>query len=141
MDTVEGFVSGFADFWANPSPERMAELLAEDVVLKQPLSAPMRGLAAVQAEFSKILEWLPDLRGEVDRWNESGDTVFIEFRLQATLAGRLYEWPVVDRFILRGDRAIERVTYFDSLPLVLRVLGSPAGWWSWWRSGTARPWA
>ena len=141
MDRIQSFVAGFSDFWSNPSAARLTELLADDVVLRQPLSAPMRGLAAAQAEFGKIFEWLPDLRGRVDGWKGSDDSVFIEFRLQATLAGRPYEWPLVDRFTLRGNKAIERVSYFDSLPLVLRVLRNPAGWWRWWRSGTARPWS
>ena len=141
MDPLEAFVARFSEFWANPRPERMGELLSTDVLLKQPLSAPLQGLAAVEAEFRKILGWLPDLRGDVERWNGAGDTLFIEFRLRATLAGRAYGWPVVDRFTLRGDKAIERVSYFDSLPLVLRILRHPRAWRAWWRSGTARPWS
>lgn len=140
MDTAEAFAAGFARFWSDPSPERLADLLHDDVVLVQPLSKPMHGLPAAQAEFRKIFVWLPDLRGEVDRWRGDGDTVFIEFRLRATLAGRPLEWPVVDRFTLRGDKASERVSYFDSDPLMLRVLGRPGAWWRWWRSGAARPW-
>jgi len=140
VEVHERFVSGFADFWRRPSPERLGELLADDVVLVQPLAAPMRGLAAAQAEFARILAWLPDLKGEVVRWAGSGDSVFIEFRLCGTLAGRPLEWPAVDRFSLRGEKAVERVSYFDGLPLALQVLRRPAGWWGWWRSGTARPW-
>ncbi len=141
MDTIEGFVAGFSRFWSDPSADRLGELLSEQVVLRQPLSAPMHGLAAAQAEFRRIFEWLPDLQGEVDGWSGTGSAVFIEFRLRATLVGRPYEWPVVDRFTLRGSKAIERVSYFDSLPLVLRVLRHPTGWWRWWRSGTARAWS
>ena len=138
---AERFVLGFADFWRNPSPERMGELLSEDVVLRQPLSPPMRGLVAAQVEFEKIFRWLPDLRGVVDGWSAAGETVFIEFRLRATLSGRPLEWPVVDRFTLRGDKASERVSYFDGLPLLVRVLRQPTSWWGWWRSGAARPWS
>lgn len=140
MDAIADFVARFADFWKTPSPERLAELLMEDVVLNQPLARPMHGLKAAQAEFTKIFGWLPDLRVDVDRWCGSGDTVFIEIRLRASFAGRLHEWPGVDVFTLRGDRAIERVTYYDSVPLALRLLRHPASWWGWWRSGTFRPW-
>jgi ketosteroid isomerase-like protein len=140
VDPLAEFVAGFSDFWRSPTPERLGELLADDVVLTQPLSAPMRGLAAAQAEFGRILAWLPDLRAEVDAWSGTGDTVFIEFRLRARIGGRPTEWPAVDRFRLRGAKAVERVSYFDGLPLVRRVLGRPRAWWGWWRSGTARPW-
>ena len=141
MDTIEGFVAGFRGFWASPSAARLGELLAQDVVLRQPLAPPLHGLPAARAEFEKIFAWLPDLRGEVDRWSGSGDALFIEFRLGAKLGGERLEWPAVDRFTLRGARAIERWSYFDSLPLLLRVARRPSAWWGWWRSGAARRWS
>jgi hypothetical protein len=138
---AEAFVRGFAEFWSAPTPEKMGALLTPDVVLIQPLSAPMTGLAAAQAEFGKLFAWLPDLRATVDAWGANGDALFIEFRLHATVGGRRVEWPVVDRFVLRGDKAAKRVTYFDALPLLLRVLAAPGAWIGWWRSGAARPWS
>ena len=140
VDVAEEFVKRFADFWADPSPEKMSALLTPDVVLIQPLSAPMHGLEAAQAEFRKLFAWLPDLRATVDGWGGNGSNLFIEFRLHATVGGRRLEWPVVDRFVLRGDKAEKRVSYFDALPLLLRLLATPGGWLAWWRSGAARPW-
>lgn len=118
----------------------MGALLTSDVVLIQPLSAPMVGLEAAQQEFGKLFAWLPDLRATVGGWGVNGAALFIEFRLAATLGGTRVEWPVVDRFFMRGDKAAKRVTYFDALPLLLRVLSTPAAWPRWWRSGAARPW-
>jgi len=141
MSNAEDFVRRFSIFWANPSPETMGELLTPDVRLVQPLSAEMRGIQAVQAEFRKLFSWLPDLRASVDRWSSSADCVFIEFRLRATIGGRVLEWAAVDRFTLSGEKATERVSYFDGLPLVLHALGRPTAVWDWWRSGAARPWA
>jgi hypothetical protein len=86
---VEDFVKRFAEFWADPSPEKMGTLLTEDVVLIQELSAPMRGIAAAQAEFGKLFSWLPDLRATVDGWGVNGSALFIEFRLSATIGGKL----------------------------------------------------
>lgn len=140
MDAIADFAARFAEFWKRPSAERLPQLLCDDVVLRQPLSAPMRGLSAAQREFSKIFAWLPDLRGEVDRWSGSDPVLFVEFRLRARLSGRPLEWPAVDRFTLRGDKAIERISYFDGLALTRQVLARPGSWWSWWRSGVARPW-
>ncbi len=139
-ETAEEFVTRFATFWSDPSPERMAKLLTPDVVLVQPLSPPMHGLEAAQREFGRLFAWLPDLRATIDAWGAHGDALFIEFRLHATLGGRRLEWPVVDRFVMRGDKAAKRVTYFDAMPLLLAVLRSPGSWLGWWRSGAARFW-
>jgi ketosteroid isomerase-like protein len=140
MDSAERFAASFREFWRAPSPEGMRALLSEDVVLVQPLSAPLHGIESVVAEFRRIFAWLPDLHGEVDAFRGAGDTLFIAFRLRASLGGRTLEWPVVDHFTLRGDRACARVSYFDSGPLLLRVLATPRSWPRWWRSGAARPW-
>lgn len=140
MDAAEDFVKRFSEFWASPSPEKMSGLLTPDVVLIQPLSAPMHGLEAAQAEFRKLFSWLPDLHATIDAWGVNGTALFIEFRLIATIGGKRIEWPVVDRFVMRGDKAAKRVTYFDALPLVTRLLTTPSAWLGWWRSGAGRPW-
>lgn len=138
--TAATFVDRFADFWKDPSPERLPELLHADVILTQPLASPMRGLAAAQAEFRGIWQWLPDLRATVDRWSGQDDLVFIEFRLHAYARRKLIQWPNIDRFILQGDKAIARMNYFDPLAVLRTLPPDPAVWWRWWRSGVARPW-
>jgi hypothetical protein len=125
------FVARFADYWASPSEAGLLDLLTEDVRLVQPMSRPAVGIAAATRWIAGVLRTIPDLRGEVDRWSASADgtLLFIEFRLSGTIGGKRTEWPVVDRFLLGpDDRASERVSYFDPLPLVLAGLRSPAGW-------------
>ncbi len=132
------FVEGFRRFWAAPSLEKLPALLSKDVLLNQPLAPPMRGLDEVRGEFRPIFEWLPDFRGEVDRWAANGNVILIELRLRATIGGKPFEWPLVDRFVLGDDGlATERVTYFDSLPLILAVATRPSTWSSFLRSGAA----
>ena len=138
MDPAADFVQRFATYWATPTPEKLGELLHPDVVLIQPLARRLRGLDAAQAEFRKLFTWLPDLRGEVDDWAARNDTLYIQFRLSATIGKRRIEWHAVDRFDLRGDKAVKRVSYFDSKPLLLRVVRHPSTWIGWWRSGVAR---
>lgn len=140
MSDTDRFALAFADFWKHPTPERMADILHPEVVLLQPLAAPMHGLAAAQDEFRRLWGWLPDLQAEVDRWRGEGDLLFIEFRLRARLGSEQIEWPVIDRFHLREGKAVERTTYFDPLPLLRKVLAHPSTWWGWWKSGVARPW-
>jgi len=140
VEAAEDFVRRFSAFWSDPSPEKMGALLTPDVTLIQPLSPPMHGLEAARAEFGKLFAWLPDLRATVDAWGVNGADLFIEFRLRATVGGKRLEWPVVDRFVMRGDKAEKRVTYFDAMPLVVQLLRTPSAWPGWWRSGAGRPW-
>ena len=132
---AEAFVQGFARFWAAPSLDGFADLLAPDVTLVQPLSPPLRGLDQVRRGFTPIFAWLPDIHGEVDRCSATDDGVSIEFRLRATIGRRPFEWPLVDRFVLRSDGlATYRVSYFDPLPLLAAAATRPSGcrrlWWS-----------
>jgi SnoaL-like domain len=122
----EKFVTKFADFWDDPSPQRLPELLHPDVVLVQPLAAPMIGIQAAQAEFQRIWCCLPDLRARVDRWCGHRDLVFIEFRLHARIGGKVSEWPNVNRLVLRDGKAIELVTYFNPLAILPTLLRHPS---------------
>jgi len=135
------FVERFADGWAGPHPERLLALLHPEVRLFQPIFAPTTGRAAADAGFFRpLLRFLPDLRIEVARWSALGDVVFIEWTASATLAGRPLRWSGVDRFLLVEEQAIERVSYFDALPLFMAVLLRPSCWPRFWRSGVGRPW-
>lgn len=134
----ERFVEGFRAFWRAPTLDGLDALLAPDVVLIQPLSRPMRGLAAAKAGFARIFALIPDLHAEVDGWAASDDTLFIDFRLIGTLGGRPIAWPAVDRFRLPGPLATERVSYFDALPLLGALAGRPSSWGRLLRSGIVR---
>ena len=133
----EEFVTKFADFWNNPSPQRLPDLLHSDVVLVQPLAARMVGIQAAQKEFQRFLCCLPDLRGQVDRWCGYGNLVFIEFRLHARIGATVTEWSNVNRLVLHEGKAVERVTYFDPLAVLPTLLRHPSIWWRWWRSRAA----
>lgn len=133
------FVAGFQHFWRTPSLEGFSLLLSPDVTLMQPLAPIMRGLAEGREVFRKLFAWLPNLHGIVDRWSAQDNIIFIEFRLRATIGGRPFEWPVVDRFVLRADgMATERVSYFDPLPLLFASISRPSCWLQLWRSSVLR---
>jgi SnoaL-like protein len=137
--TAEQFVAAFAEAWARPTPERLGSLLHPDVRLIAPMMATTVGLEQAQAEFARVIELIPDIKGEVHRWSGSGDVVFIEFTLSGTFAGRPIAWHAVDRFLLEDGLGIERVSYFDPLPLVATLIRRPSGWGKLWRSGIGPP--
>ena len=126
---AEDFVRRFAAYWRDPDPSTLDRILTDDVRLVQPLSATTHGLADAQASFRRLFALFPDLRGTVDRWRGDDMSVFIEFRLHATLGAGRIEWPAVDRFTLRGAKASERVSYFDGVPLAGRLLWHPRIAW------------
>lgn len=132
----EQVVEAFATGWRDPDPHAWDQLLADDVALRQPLLQNGRGRALWQQEVGRLLEFLPDARGEVLRWAGRGDAVFIELRVDATLAGRPLSFTAVDR--LRIDPAgvvQQRDSFFDPAPVAAVVVRRPSAWWSWWRSG------
>jgi hypothetical protein len=94
---------------------------------------PLMGIEASQADFRRIWHCLPDLRAHVDHWCGDGNLVFIEFRLHASIGSTVIEWPIVNRLQLQDGKAIKRVTYFDPLAIVPRLLRHPTIWWRWWR--------
>jgi ketosteroid isomerase-like protein len=129
------FVQRFATAWSKCDPDALAQLLDEDVVLIQPMMPSTRGRDAARAAFGRLFELIPDLGATVHRWGAGDGVLFIEFTLAGTFGGRELSWPAVDRFILRDGLALRRVSYFDPLPLALKMLTRPRGWGRVIRSG------
>jgi hypothetical protein len=68
------------------------------------------------------------LRGSVDSWGASGDTLLIAWRLAFTLGRGPFELRIVDRIIARDGVILEREAYFDSLRFVAATLSRPSTW-------------
>jgi hypothetical protein len=138
-DAAADFVRRFSEFWRAPSPEGLATVLAERVRLVAPMTPATETLADGKRAFTQLFAQIPDLRGEVHRWGATEDGVMIEFTLSGTAGGVPVSWDAVDRFVLGPDGlATERVTYFDSLPLVVRLARRPRAWPGFLRSRLAR---
>lgn len=123
------FARRFTDFWAAPAPERLGELLAEDVRLIAPMTPTTHTLADGERAFAAIFGLVPDLTAEVHGWGATEDGVLIDFTLSGTAGGAPIEWHAVDRIAIGADGlGTERVSYFDSLPLVLTLARRPRAW-------------
>jgi len=121
MSEPEAFVRKFSEIWADPEPERYQELWTEDGVLLHPgMEEPLsqHKIADYVRQLQKVA---PDIRLEVARWAARGDDVLVEWTIRATWQDEEVSWMGVDRFTLRGDRAVEGVAYFDTLPLWARI--------------------
>jgi limonene-1,2-epoxide hydrolase len=122
------FVELFERAWSTSNVDELMALLTDDVVLVQPGVPSTTGKKAAREQFSRLLRMIPDLHVTVYWWAAREEIVFIEFDLVGTFGGRELRWPAVDRFSLRGDLACERISYFDSTPLFVRILTRPRGW-------------
>jgi hypothetical protein len=96
-----------------------------NTVLIQPIAPPARGTGALQELFGPLFQAIPDLVGELKRWGETVDGVFIELTLRGHLGRRPVEWTVVDRIILEDGLIRERRSYFDPAPLLKAVALRP----------------
>jgi SnoaL-like domain len=132
--TPEQWVAGFAEGWRSPTGpdafvEHFRQLLSPDIRLIQPQLPTVVGHDAFAEEFVRpLFALMPDLHGEVERWASRDDGLYIELTLSGTLAGRPISWRACDRLILRDGVAVERESYFDSLPLLVAVATTPRAW-------------
>lgn len=123
------FVLRFAEFWAAPAPDRLAMLLADDVRLVAPMTPVTHTLADGERAFAGIFALIPDLTAEVHGWGATDSGVLIDFTLSGSAGGAPISWRAVDRIAIGEDGlATERVSHFDSLPLILALVRRPRAW-------------
>jgi ketosteroid isomerase-like protein len=133
------FVERFTAYWRAPSVEGLDKLLAPDVRLAAPMTPTTHTLEEGKRAFAAVLDLAPDLSADVHRWGATGDGVLIEFTLSGSTAGVPLSWHAVDHIVLRDDGlASQRVSYFDSAPLILEVLRHPRAWPAFVRSRRRR---
>jgi hypothetical protein len=122
---VRRFLRLYAEAWAQPTTGRLAELWAPEAEMMHPeLDEPIRGCDAVMAYLRRFLEIAPDLRVRPLAAAANGDTVFIHFRSEATIAGNKLVWEGVDRYDLQGDQAVYGIGFFDTTALRRALAGN-----------------
>jgi hypothetical protein len=124
---VEFFAAGWKIGARDPEAffRHFGPRMYRDTVLSQPIARPARGPGALRELFGPLFKAIPDLLGELQRWGETADGVFIELTLRGHLGGRPLEWTVVDRVILEDSKIRERQSYFDPAPLLKAVALHP----------------
>jgi ketosteroid isomerase-like protein len=133
------FVERFKRFWAAPDLATLDDLMHEDARLVQSLMPEARSRAAYAEAMRRLLAVMPDLHGRTHRWGPTEDGVLIEHTLAGTLGGKAFSWDLTDRITLRDGRVVERIAYFDPLPLLLAVLTRPQAWVPFVRMRFSRP--
>jgi len=132
------FVRRFDEAWSQSSADALVEVLADDVVLRQPLMPDIVGKAAARAAFERLFRYFPGLTVSVHGWAARDDVVFIDFTLHGDAGGRPISWPAIDRFVVRDGLAAERVSYFDGAGLIGEIVKRPRAWRGFLASTLAR---
>ena len=114
---AEHFVERFTELWAAPQPEAYASLWHDDGTLLHPGMEVPIAADEIPGYVQRLLDILPDITLAPTRWASRDDTVLIEWTITATFRDQRVSWDGADRFTLRGDRAVEGVAYFDTLPI------------------------
>ena len=123
------FARRFAEYWKAPTPAGLDTVLAEQVRLVAPMTPVTHTLKEGQRAFAELFELIAEMTAEVHRWGATADGVLIEFTISGMAGGKPISWNAVDRFVLGEDGlATERVSYFDSGPIVLAAASRPRTW-------------
>lgn len=128
------WVAVFTEAWRNPVDadtfcDRFEPVFDPEMRLIQPQVPDTVGLHAFREGFARpLFALIPDLHGTVEGWTASGDTIYIELRLEGHVGRRAFTMRTCDRIKLRGEHSIERVAYLDATPLLRAVALSPGSW-------------
>jgi len=123
-----GFAQTFAEVWREPDLSKHESVWSDDIVLIQPMMGTLRGKKACRAAFERLFQLVPDLHADVHSFAHNEKQVFIEFTLSGTYGAKPIAWRAVDRFTFTDGLIAERVSFFDSAPLVTTLLRRPRGW-------------
>ena len=124
---VDAFLDAFTAAWARPTAAGLTDLFDVDATVLHPgMSKPLTGRSAIRGHFEQVVATMPDVSLQPITTSVTGDTVFVHWRMSATIAGSPTSWEGIDRFDLRGDRARAGVACFDRLALQATALGRTA---------------
>ena len=122
MSDAETWLNRYAEIWPTFDHERIHELVhLEATIFHSGMRAPITG--AEEPEYVRRAKlMMPDVALEIRASACQGNVVFVEYRTSGTpvtgrLSGRSLSWDGIGRFTLRGDRVIDVVGRWDTLPL------------------------
>ncbi len=116
------FYERFKSFWAAPSGQRVAEIIAADAKIHFTGQAPMSGKDYVQY-MDGMLSAFAGMRVTPLDCAGNGDMLYIAWETSSVIHGQLRKFLGVDRFRIFDGMAVEEHIVFDSA--VLQPEGRP----------------
>jgi hypothetical protein len=123
---LDGLLARFTAWGAAPTVEGYVDLFAEGgTVFDSGMAAPISG-AQIEAAISSTLRLLEGFRLRPVRTGRSADTLYVEARNTARLAGEPCEWDAVYCMTASGDRVQRGRRYWDQAPVFELLTEGPA---------------
>lgn len=110
------FYERFQSFWADPSGDRVPELIAPDATIFFTGAGTFSGREYVDA-MSEMLSSMVDMTVTPLDCASHGDRLYIAWETSALVNGERRTWLGVDRFRIKDGMAIEEEVIFDSAVL------------------------
>ncbi|WOJ95543.1 nuclear transport factor 2 family protein [Congregibacter brevis] len=110
------FYERFESFWAAPSGERVAELIAPDAKIHFTGAEIMTG-AAYATWMAETLSSMENMTVTPLDCAGNGDMLYIAWEASADIYGSRRTYRGVDRFRLENGKAVEEHVIFDSAVL------------------------
>lgn len=112
----QDFLERFKSFWAEPSGERVLEVIAPEAKVHFSGVGTFSGTDYVGV-MGATLSNVQNIELEVSDYAESGELLFIFWKASGQIGGKDVRWHGVDRFHLREGMAIEEHVVFDTKAL------------------------
>jgi hypothetical protein len=124
MTDTESFMQRYMRVWPSFDDQRVLEVVHPDATIHHSgMESPIGG--EEEGDYVRAIKALmPDIRLRVVDWASREETVFVEYEMTGSVAGRRLRWVGIGRFKLRGDRAVDAIGRWDNLDLLAQLDGS-----------------
>ncbi|EAQ29410.1 hypothetical protein NAP1_01520 [Erythrobacter sp. NAP1] len=116
------FYRRFQSFWADPSGERVAEIIGPDAVIHFSGQGTFTG-EEYKAVMQGLLDQMEGLEVTPLDCAGNGDQLYIHWRTSVPIDGKRVEYVGFDRFTVRDGMAVEEYVIFDTAVLAAADAG------------------
>ena len=130
--TPDEFPAVFTHGWALPKPDAFLDyflpMIAPDATFVQPGFPNAHGHNQIAQMFRRLFTLFPDLTATPECSAVAGDTVIIASTCATTMGRRVAHFDVCDRFVIRDGKIVQRQSYSDPTPMMLKLARHPTTW-------------
>jgi len=120
MQDAERFMQVYREIWSSFDVDRLEKfemVHPEARIDHSGMEQPIRG--DEEPDYIRgIKAAMPDISLEVRNWAAAESVVFVEYAMEATVAGEPLAWDGIGRFELRDGRVIDAIGRWDTAPLL-----------------------
>jgi ketosteroid isomerase-like protein len=115
MKPWQSFLQKYAEFGSKPTKEGYLALFDPEATLCHPGMVSAIGIRQIPDFIERVLERLPNFSFIPIHWAVNADTIFVEARNSAVIAGEQVSWPATYVITLRNDRVLRGRAYYDRM--------------------------